>query len=182
MKPTDAQCEQAEGWLRTAIEKNPKNMALRMHLADLYDMRGAYDRSEQLYRDVLAVEKGNVIALNNLAWLLAQHANKGEEALPYIDAAVQGVGRRADLLDTHGLVQLSRGHTDEALADLREAAADAPSPTRLFHLARALDAANDREAAKKTLREARKLGLTPDGLHPHEQLVCRRLLEKLGMN
>ena len=62
-------------WLEQAIKDHPKLVVLRMHLADLYDLRGDYAKSEELYRDMLKEEPGNVVALNNLAWLLA-HADR----------------------------------------------------------------------------------------------------------
>ncbi len=178
MKPSDAEVARAEGWLRTAIGKHPKNMALRLHLADLFDLRGRYPESEQQYRVVLREEPGNVIALNNLAWLLVRNGEGGAEALPLIDAAVNGLGRRPDLLDTRALVYLKLKRFDEALSDLREATADAPTPTRLFHLALANSLAKEKEAAGKALGEARKLGLQTAALHPLEQQDCRRLLEE----
>jgi predicted Zn-dependent protease len=178
MKPTDAQVARAEGWLKEAIEKHPKNMALRMHLADLFDLRGRYADSEREYRVVLQAEPGNVIALNNLAWLLVNNGNGGAEALTLIDAAVNGLGRRADLLDTRGQVYLKLGKIDEALSDLKESSADMPSPTRLYHLARALQTAKEKDAAKKALQDAVKLGLVVATLHPIEQEDCKRLLEE----
>jgi tetratricopeptide (TPR) repeat protein len=178
MKPTDAQVARAEGWLKEAIDKHAKNMALRMHLADLYDLRGRYAESEREYRVVLKEEPGNVIALNNLAWLLVNNGNGGGEALPLIDAAVNGLGRRPDLLDTRGLVYLKLNRVDEALADLKESTADTPTPTRLYHLARALQLAKEKDAAKKALQDAVKLGLVVAGLHPIEQQDCKRLLEE----
>ena len=114
MRPTDVQVGQAEDWLKVAIEKHPKSMALRMHLADLFDIRGRYAESEREYRVVLKEEPGNVIALNNLAWLLVNNGNGGDEALPLIDAAVNGLGRRSDLLDTRKPVYLKLNRVDEA--------------------------------------------------------------------
>lgn len=179
MKPTDAQVSQAEGWLKEAIDKHAKNMALRMHLADLHDLRGRYDQSEALYRVVLQKEPGNVIALNNLAWLLVKNGNSAAEALPLIDAAVNGLGRRPDLLDTRALVYIKMGRADEALTDLKESTADTPTPTRLFHLAQAHQAAKERDAAIKAMQEAKRLGLQPSVLHPVEQVACKQLLEDL---
>lgn len=178
MKPTDAQVSQAEGWIKQAIAKSPKSMALHLHLADLYDIRGRYAESEREYRIVLKEEPGNVIALNNLAWLLVNNGNGGDEAMPMIDAAVNGLGRRPDLLDTRGLVYLKLNRIDEALSDLKEATADTPTPTRFFHLARALHVSKEKEAAKKALQDAIKLGLVIADLHPIEQQDCKRLLEE----
>ncbi len=178
MKPTDAQVAQAEGWLKAAIEKHAKNMALRMHLADLYDLRGRYGESEQQYRVVLREEPGNVIALNNLAWLLVNNGDGAAEALPLIDAAVNGLGRRPDLLDTRALVYLKMKSYGEALSDFKEANSDTPTPTRLFHLAQAHHLAKEKDAAAKALQQAMKLGLQTAALHPLEQKDCKRLLEE----
>jgi Tfp pilus assembly protein PilF len=178
MKPTDAEVAKAESWLKSAIEKHPKNMALRMHLADLFDLRGRYGESEEQYRVVLKEEPGNVIALNNLAWLLVKRGNQGAEALPLIDAAVNGLGRRPDLLDTRGLVYQKLKRIDEALADLKESTADKPTPTRLFHLAMAHHEAKEKDSATRALQEALKLGLQPSALHPVEQQDCKHLLEE----
>jgi tetratricopeptide (TPR) repeat protein len=179
MKPTDAQARQVEDWLKAAIAEKPGNVALRMHLADMYDLRGRYAESEKAYREVLKQEPNNVVALNNLAWLLAQRSGDAAEAERLINAAVNGLGRRADLLDTRGLVHLALGRPEQAVADLKEATADAPTPTRLFHLARAHQQARDRDSAVKALREAQKQGLKPDALHPVEQEACRKLLAEL---
>jgi tetratricopeptide (TPR) repeat protein len=186
-KPTDAQARQVAEWLDAAMAKNPRSMALLMHKADLLDLRGDYVGAEALYRRVLQVEPGNVVALNNLAWLLAQGKKSGQAALPLIDAAVNGLGRRPDLLDTRGLVHLALGQTDAALADFREAAgdggaADPAAATRLFHLARALQESKDSEGAARVLRQARAKGLQAANLHPIEQETCRKLLAELNVN
>ena len=153
-------------------------MVLRMHLADLCDMRGRYPEAMALYREVLVHEPNNAIALNNLAWLLSQQGGKGEEALALITKAIQGFGRRAELLDTRAMVLLRLGRTDDALADMREVIGDLPTAPRLFHLARALHSARERDSAGKTLKQARALGLTPDKLHTLEQKDCRSLMEE----
>ena len=136
MPTADGQRDRVERWLTQAIKDHPQWVVLQMHLADLYDLRGDYPKAEALYRDMLKDDPGNVVALNNLAWLLAQQTGQGQEALKCIETAVNGMGRRADLLDTRGMVRLTLGQTEAALADFTEASADTPSATRLFHLAR----------------------------------------------
>jgi tetratricopeptide (TPR) repeat protein len=181
MGPSDAQVKRVEGRLRKALEKKKDSVVLRMHLADLYDKRGRYPEAERLYREVLEREKNNIVALNNLAWLLAQRTGKAEEALTHIDAAVKGLGRRPDLLDTRGLVHLARNQTDQALADFREATEEAPTPTRLYHLAKAYHQARKRGEAAQALRDAKSKGLKVAALHPVEQDAARRLLAEYGL-
>jgi tetratricopeptide (TPR) repeat protein len=189
INPTDEQVQRLERQLREAIAKDPKRMVLRLHLADLYDLRGRYADAEKLYREVLAdkVEARNVVALNNLAWLLAHRAGGAVEALGYIDAALQGIGRRADLLDTRGLVYLKLGKHEQALADLREAIEDAPTPTRQFHLAKAYQATKNPAAAIAELKKAQEAlerfkKPLASVMHPTEQEECRSLLEELKVH
>jgi tetratricopeptide (TPR) repeat protein len=181
MSPTDEQVKRVEDWLKAAIRQHPDKVVLRMHLADMYDLRGRYDEALTEYRTVLDKEPNNVVALNNLAWLLAHRSGEEAKALPLIETAVQGQGRRADLLDTRGVVLLKLGRTDAALADLKEAVADVRTPSRLFHLARAHQQAKDRDTALKVLREAKESGLKPSDLHPVEQQACRQMLAEFGL-
>ncbi|MGH7224383.1 MAG: tetratricopeptide repeat protein, partial [Gemmataceae bacterium] len=163
-----------EQYLKKALEAKPRSVVLMLHLAELYDQRGRWDDAENIYRRVLLAENEpkNVVALNNLAWLLAQRSSdphKHQEALARIEAAVAGIGRRADLLDTRGLVHMKLGQDAAALADFRAAAADTPSPAHLFHLARAHYKSSDKPNASKVLKVAQEHGLQASVLHPSEQ-------------
>ncbi len=121
-----------------------------------------------------------MVALNNLAWLLSQKTGEGAEALQCVETAVNGIGRRADLLDTRGTVRLSLGQNAAALTDFADAVSDAPTAARLFHLARAQLLSGDRDAARKTLGRAKAdFGLQPSSVHPTEQQVCQALLTEL---
>ncbi len=114
--------------------------------------------------------------------MLAQRSSDQEkvrEALAKIESAVNGIGRRADLLDTRGLVYLKLGQEGAALADFREAAADMPTPAHLFHLARAHYQVRDKTTAYKVLKQAKENGLQVSALHPVEQEAYQRLLEEL---
>jgi tetratricopeptide (TPR) repeat protein len=178
MKPSDAQVKAVEDHLLEAVKKKPRATVLKMHLSDLYDMRGRYDQAVAMYRRVLKEEPNNVVALNNLAWLLAHGHGSTREALEHIDRAVNGMGRRADLLDTRGLVHLALGDTAKALADLEEATSEGPSPSRLFHLARAYHAQRNEAKAREALRKAAAKGLQVNALHPVEQKACVDLVRE----
>src|SRR5262249_26979285 len=116
-----------------------------------------------------------------LAWLLAHRTGEASKALPLIETAVRGQGRRADLLDTRGVVHLALGKTDAALNDLKEAIADARTPARLFHLARPHPQPRAQASPARVLREALTLGLKPADLHPVEQQTCRQMLAEYGL-
>jgi tetratricopeptide (TPR) repeat protein len=173
-------CLRVEGWIRGALKKNPTSVALRMHLADLQDLRESFDDADALYREVLARDPGNVVALNNRAWLLAQRPTKAGEALPLITQALKVLGPRPELLDTRAVAYLTQGMHEPAIADLEQAIADAPTASRYFHLARAYRAANNLDAAGRALQKARDLGLQPAQLHPLERPACNSLLAELA--
>ncbi|HEY7327907.1 MAG TPA: hypothetical protein VH592_09720 [Gemmataceae bacterium] len=180
----DEQYLTIEQHLKTALEAKSRSVILMLHLADLYGQRNRWDDAEVMYRGILQPENepNNIVALNNLAWLLVQRSSdsqKHREALLRIETAISGIGRRADLLDTRGLVQMKLGNEAAALADFREAATDMPSPSHLFHLARAHYKTSDKTNAFKVLKLAQEQGLQASLLHPSEQNEYQRMLTDL---
>jgi tetratricopeptide (TPR) repeat protein len=180
MNPTDAQVESMQAKIVEAIAAKPKAVVLHLHLADLYDRRGKYDLSAGEYREVLKQEPNNVVALNNLAWLLALSNKDNVEAMECINKAIGGMGRRPELLDTRGMVHLAGKDNAKALADFEEATAAAPTPARLYYQARILHEDRKTTRAREILGQAREKGLKADALHPIEQEACRKLLEEYG--
>jgi tetratricopeptide (TPR) repeat protein len=168
-----------EQWLKSAIQRKPKALALLLHLADYYDFQGNYGEAERTYRRILEQDADNVMALNNLAWLLALQADRGTEALTLIQRAIDRSGRQPALLDTRGVAYLALRQPEAALADLKEVVGDAASATRYLHLARAYHLAGHREAAREALRQARALRLDLQQLHPLERPVYQPLIDEL---
>jgi tetratricopeptide (TPR) repeat protein len=179
-RPTAEQCAKVESWLQKALQQPGASTVLYLHLADLYDFRGRYQDAADLYRKVLAREPGNVVALNNLAWLLALKDGKADEAQKLIHEAIDILGPQPDLLDTRAVVFLALKQPEAANADLEKAMVlDAPTGARYFHRARAYQMANKRDAAAKAFREARKLGLQREHLHPVEAIACGKDFDEL---
>jgi tetratricopeptide (TPR) repeat protein len=176
---TDDQVARVERWLTGAREKSPKATAFALQLGDLYDFRGRYDEAAGLYRRVLEQEPDNLIALNNLAWLLAHRSGRGGEALVLSNRAVEAHGPKPALLDTRAMAYLAIGQSDRALADLQEATSDTPSPSRYFHLAQVHQLANNRKAAVEALQKAKSSGLELHLLHPAERVAYRKMLDEL---
>ncbi len=176
-----APCERADQRLRLALERLAKSSRAQTTLlfarADLADLRGRFEEAETYYRQILAVDKTDPLALNNLAWLLAVRSRKGDEALRHIQRAIETLGPRPDLLDTRALVYMTLEQFDKARADLTTALAEAPSATRYLHLARVCQLAEDASGTETALREAKALGLKRARLHPAEQVACGKLLD-----
>jgi tetratricopeptide (TPR) repeat protein len=179
MKPTAEQCRPIERHLLEAQKKDPRSTAFVMLLADLYDLRGDYAEAQRAYRQALAQDGDNVVAMNNLAWLLAETSGDTDEALRLIQQAIKLQGERAELLDTRAAVELAKSQVDAAIKDLERANADSPSPSRYVRLALAYHRGKDSEAARTALERAKSSGLKPEQLHPIEQTALRKVASEL---
>lgn len=79
-------------------------------VAGLHEAAGQIDAAEQVYRRGLEDDPTNPVFLNNLAYLLAEHGLRLEEAERLVRAAMANEGSpRPTTLDTLGWVQLRRG-------------------------------------------------------------------------
>jgi tetratricopeptide (TPR) repeat protein len=166
--------------LRTAMQANPHSANIPLQLADLLQIRNQLNEAESLYRQIVSQHGRNVMALNNLAWLLALKPEKAQEALVHINRAIEVGGPLPHLLDTRALVNLTLGQSGPAIADLEQALTESPnSPNgfRYFHLARAYRLSGNTEAAGQAFRKAAEYGLELDQLHPIERLAYREMVK-----
>jgi tetratricopeptide (TPR) repeat protein len=167
---TAAERDRMRIWLDEELKKKPDSDALLTARADLFDLCGDYAASQRTYRELLARNPENVVALNNLAWLLAVQENKGDEALTLIEHALRLKGPVAPLLDTQARVYLTLGQSEKSVSKLEEAIRQAPTATRYFHLSQALNKVGRNEAARDAWRKATKdLLLTEKLVHPLER-------------
>src|SRR5205823_6024141 len=97
------QTVRVEANLKQSIQNDPENVVLRLQLADLMELVGRFDQVEAICGDILKQDASNLVALNNLAWLLAGKAGQGDDALKLIEKAIQQHGPRPELLDTRAV-------------------------------------------------------------------------------
>jgi tetratricopeptide (TPR) repeat protein len=181
-RPNQEQIQKVEQRLATALKQKPESLTLRLVLADLRDFQGRYADAIALHRQILQRDKDNVMALNNLAWLLILHGKDPTEALQLANRAIEAAGPNPSLLDTRGIAYLALEQTEPALKDLKEATAQSPNAVRLFHLARAHQSVKDRGTALKELQRAHTMGLKANTIHPLERPSLEKLQAALGAN
>lgn len=88
---------------------------------------GRVKQADGLYRRVLASDKDNVFALNNLAVLLAeQPSGDNDEALKFAKQAVATNPNNANYQDTLSIVYMARKEYDKAIEALEKAVAFEP--------------------------------------------------------
>lgn len=190
-KPSEAQPTSYQAWrrefdrveadLRESLKSNAKEPSIRLFLANLMELQGRYDEVERLCRDVLRDHDTNLVALNNLAWLLSQRPTPPEEALSLIERAIAKYGLRPELRGTRAIVLLNMGKPADALQDMQRVVEEEPTATRYFYLTRAHAKLKNATVAQTTLRRANEMGLTLQQLHPVEQAEFRRVSSELGL-
>ena len=82
---------------------------------------------------------------------------------------------QAGLLDTRRVVYLTLGQDREAIKDLEQAVAIAPTAVEYFHLSQAYHAGKDEQAASKAYHNSLVGGLTESTVHPLEQKAYKML-------
>jgi tetratricopeptide (TPR) repeat protein len=116
------------------------------------------------YRRVLEIDAYHIEAMNDLAWILAEHgdADARKEADALASRGLEVQPGNPHLRDTRGVVRWRLGRLVEARADLEEAVrlSTPKSPTRvkaLLHLAQVLAAADQPDGAAVRAGDALKL-------------------------
>jgi uncharacterized protein (TIGR03790 family) len=146
-----------EPLLRRAVELEPRLTVASLRLAATHEGRAEYDQAIELYRKIIAVEPDNVIALNNLAYALAERRRQPKEALPLAEKAYR-LAPVADIADTLGWVHHLLGDDRTALAWIEKALASSPNKVDLLlHAAVVHAALNDVTTARERLQAAEKL-------------------------
>lgn len=96
-------------------------------LAGLYELEARYQPAQERYRAILRLRPRDPVALNNLAFSLAERSNRPAEALPLAQQAY-ALGRGAALIaDTLGWVHYKLGDLAKATSFLQEAVAGVPA-------------------------------------------------------
>jgi tetratricopeptide (TPR) repeat protein len=167
-------------WLADADRQHPRSVSLLLMQADLEMYRDRHAAATALYRQVLKREPQNIVALNNLAFLLGLSKGDTRLALQLIDKGMKAAGPTADLLDTQATIYLAEGKAGPARKAVRAAIAQTPSAMAYFHLAQAEWLAKNTAAARLAFAKATELGLKADDLHPLERPTLRKLKRDLN--
>jgi tetratricopeptide (TPR) repeat protein len=151
-----------EDLLRVTLNHNPQALPALMLLSMMMQNQGRNEESMRLNRRILQVDPNNVIAMNNLAWMLCEKENQPElykEALALTEKGLRIVPDYMDLLDTRGYAFYRLGEFDKAQSDFARCIdlypPNSPSAaTPRFHLALTYAAVGRRAEALEQLRIA----------------------------
>jgi cellulose synthase operon protein C len=148
---------EAEAMAQAWRKQHPEDMAFVLHLGDRALASGKSAEAEALYQQVLDKQANNVLALNNLAYLLATQKKPGAVALA--EQALQQAPKAASVLDTLALALASENNLKRALEVQRQAVSAAPdNPNFRLQLAKLLVQAGDKASARSELSALSALG------------------------
>ncbi|MDJ0710588.1 MAG: PEP-CTERM system TPR-repeat protein PrsT [Woeseiaceae bacterium] len=132
--------------LQDYLQTNPGDARTRMLLAEGYHASGETKAAAAEYEKLLQSNPDNVVALNNLAWILLEDGDP--RAIDVAAAAYELVPDNGAIADTYGWVLLRQGQPEAGLGILEQAAASTPgNPEIHYHLGVALYETGNAEAA-----------------------------------
>jgi tetratricopeptide (TPR) repeat protein len=161
---------------KKALDVSPNNTNALLQLGMLYDGMGQYKESQPLYQRVLRTDAENGVALNNMAFVMAENGGDLDAALNMAQRAKQRLPQQLDVLDTLGWIYMKKNLSDSAIQLFREIVRQDPNrSTFRYHLGMALAQKGNKVEAKRELDTA--LTKKPDR---EEEAKIRELMAKLG--
>ena len=147
----------AERFAATWEKAQPKDAVFAFHRADTALFQRDLPLAETRYRAVLALQPGNALAMNNIAWLLVQQGKPG--ALDFALKASEALPNQPAVLDTLASVYAAEKKLPQALETQKKAVSLAPQDNNLrFNLAKLLVDSGDKSQARMELQLLEKLG------------------------
>jgi len=138
-----------------ARELMPRNATVAATLAMMLDAAGRKTEARQAYEATIELDPGNVMALNNLAFLLADTGGDLRQALELAQRARSLLPNSVEVQDTVGWIYLKANLVAEATELFRSLVAREPDNAGLrYHLGAALARQGEKGAALEQLREA----------------------------
>lgn len=162
--------------VKKAQEMAPTNAAPHLQMALLHDGVGQHAEAKPAYEQVLRLQPDNPVALNNLAFLLAESGADLDQALTMAQKARQQMPNDANVADTLSWIYIKKNLSDSAIGILRELIEKQPNRSTFnFHMAMALYQKGDKIQAKRFAETALK-----GQPAKQEESAIRELLAKLG--
>jgi tetratricopeptide (TPR) repeat protein len=144
--------------LQKAATLQPKDSRPGALLPFLLEMENRAQEAKQVARRALAAQPKDPVAMNNLAYLLAETGDTLDEAVKLARQAVSKSPNNPVFLDTLGFVYLKRDQNDEALDIFNGLIRRFPDdPACAYHTGMAWYQKGDRQRAKALLSHALEL-------------------------
>lgn len=181
---SDAAKKTAEELLRAVVKNNPNDTQSLYSLAVLLSMTGRSDEAADIYRKLLTIEPENIVAINNLAWILCENQAQPQQALELAQKGLKQSPDYIDLIDTRGMIYFRLGKFQEAVQDFSRCVELYPesspqSAVSRFHLAKAYAGSKNNVRAIGYLKDVLNSKEQIGGLTAKEIAEAQSLLKQL---
>ena len=130
--------------------------------------------AKQVYEATLKLDPNNGVALNNLAFLIAENGGDLDDALTKAVRAKQLLPGMAEVSDTLGWIYLKKNLSDNAIEIFKDLVSKQPNQSTFhYHLAMALQQKGDRSRALEQLKEALKYNPPKEEKDKIQQMIGR---------
>jgi len=126
-----------EARLTALLSKGDSNPIIRLWLGNLEEIKGNHAAAIEHFQKAVDAQPTNSQALNNLAYLLADYANRPDDALKYATQAQELAPDNPDYADTMGWILYKKGLYPSALQQLERASSHGGNVVSSYHLAMA---------------------------------------------
>jgi len=141
--------------LKKGQEIAPANPTANLELAMTMEAQGIRGEAKALYENIIKVQPNNPVALNNLAYIMAEEGGDLDVALTYAQRAKQQLPNSDDVSDTLGWIYIKKNLSDNAITIFKGLTDKQPNnATFHFHLGMALFQKGDKVKAKQSLQTA----------------------------
>ena len=170
------QLDKAEDILTQAADLNPRDTAAPLFLGMIAELRGAMQEAITYYEAVLELDPYHAVALNNLAYILAETTADLDRALTLAQRARSLLPEDANIADTLGWIYIKKRVPESAIPILDDVVSRNPGKVIWrYHLAMALFEQGNKTRARKELETA--LTHRPS---EEEKIKIEELLAKVG--
>jgi len=143
--------------LQKARETEPTNVVVLSTLALVLDGANRWSEASQVYDATIKLQPDNAVALNNKAFLIAEHGGDLDMALTMAQQAKRILPNLSEISDTLGWIYLKKNLSDNAIDLFKELVQKEPhASTYRYNLGMAYYQKGDKPAALKQLQEALK--------------------------
>jgi tetratricopeptide (TPR) repeat protein len=156
MDTIEGKRDDARKRLSAVVAAHPNNIPGRLLFAQLEMAEGKSAAALEDYRKVVVLDENNALALNGVAYLLAE-SKQPDEALKFAQKAKELAPDNPSIADTLGWTYFQKGLYTLAVPNLEAATAKDGTALRRYHLAMAYLKAGDPKRGRQTLDVALKM-------------------------
>jgi tetratricopeptide (TPR) repeat protein len=160
--------------LQKSRQTLPDNLIVLSTLALVLDTAGRKPEAAQVYEATIKLNPNDGVALNNLAFLMAETGGNLDEALTKAQHAKQLLPNLFEVSDTLGWIYLKKNLPANAIDIFKDLVSKQPDQaTYHYHLGMAYSQQGDKSKALEQLKEALKHNPNEDEKAKIQQLITR---------